>query len=182
MKIKVRKQKYKDFLYEWLDYKKAFIKESTYANYSNIINYYIIPLLGNYYLNSINNEMIQKHIINLYNNGNGLSIKTIKDVITIIKSSMKKAFCENKVKTFEFNLCFPKENLVKKIYILTKKEQKLIINKVFNNINNKSIGILISLFHGIRIGELCALTWKDIDLKKRYNKNKQNSSKNIYKK
>ena len=48
------KVKYKDYIYKWLINKKDYIKESTYANYSNIIFNYIIPKLGNYNIKKIN--------------------------------------------------------------------------------------------------------------------------------
>lgn len=61
---------------------------------------------------------------------------------------------------------YPKSQEEKKIYILTKREQNKITDYVLNNLSTRNIGILISLYSGIRIGELCALKWEDIDLKK----------------
>lgn len=90
----IRKVKYKEYLYKWLVNKKSFVKESTYASYSNIVFNHIIPKLGNYNLDDINHDLIQNYILELYKNGkaneqNGLSIKTIKDIVMIIKSSIK---------------------------------------------------------------------------------------------
>lgn len=50
------------------------------------------------------------------------------------------------------------------MYVLTKNEQNRIMKYAINNLNNKNIGILICLFAGIRIGEVCALKWEDINL------------------
>ena len=52
------------------------------------------------------------------------------------------------------------------IYILTKKEQKKITDYVLENLTPRNLGILISLYSGMRIGEICALKWEDIDFKR----------------
>ena len=164
----MRKIKYKKYIYKWLQDKKNYIKESTYSNYSNIIFNYIIPFLGNYYIDSLNNYIIQNYILFLFEKGGkdnkGLSLKTIKDILMIIKSSIKKSFYEYNIKPFSLKFNYPKIDNIKKMNILSKEEQNKIVKYILNNINNKNVGILLSLILGIRIGELCALKWGDFDL------------------
>ena len=162
---------YKEWIYAWLLEKKEYIKESTYANYSNNIFNHIIPKLGNYYLRDINHKIIQDFLLELSKSGKkngdgGLSDKTIKDIVIIIKGSLKKAINDGKVNHIELTFIYPKKQSNEKIYILSKNEQRKITNYALNNINNRNIGILLSLYSGIRIGELCALKWDDIDFKK----------------
>ena len=161
---------YKDWILEWLSYKKDYIKESTYANYSNIITNHIIPDLGKYYLNQLNNKMIQKFLLEKYKNGRldhsgGLSAKTIRDIIAIIKSSLKSAFKENLIQNLSLDFIYPKTNQKDKIYTLSKHSQEKLTNYILENKTIKNLGILLTLYSGIRIGELCALQWKDIDFK-----------------
>ena len=171
MFIKKNKILYSDWIYEWLIGKKEYIKESTYANYSNNIFNHIIPKLGNNHLQDLNHNKIQNFLLELFKSGRkdgkgGLSEKTIKDITIIIKGSLKKAINEEKIKHFELSFIYPKDNKDSKIYILSKHEQNKITKYVLNNISNKNIGLLIPLYSGLRIGELCALKWNDIDFKK----------------
>ena len=161
---------YKDWIWDWLSYKKDYIKESTYANYSNIISNHIAPDLGKYYLKDLNNKIIQEFLLKKYkigrlDNSGGLSSKTIRDIVAIIKSSLKFAMKEDLISSFNLDFIYPKISSKDKIYTISKQDQDKLIDYILKNQSSKNFGILLTLYSGIRIGELCALQWKDIDFK-----------------
>lgn len=165
-----RKLKYSDYLITWFDMHKKTIKDSTAANYSLILYDYIIPQLGNMEMNKITHNNIQEYLYELSTNGRikgegGLSKSTLKKVVIIIKLSLSQAIREGIIDEINLKFTYPPDNSINKVEVFTKKEQNVLVAYITKNITNKNIGILIALLTGIRIGELCALQWKDIDLK-----------------
>lgn len=171
MKRSKRRILYKDFINEWLEDKKNYVKESTYANYANIVHNHLIPQLGNYRISDITNKMLQNLILDKYRYGRldkcgGLSDKTIRDIGSVIKLSFKSAIRDNLIDYINLDLYYPKNNVSNKIYIFNKEEQGKIVDYVVNNLNIKNVGILLTLYSGLRIGEVCALKWRDVNFKK----------------
>lgn len=169
--IAKKKILYKDWIYEWLLNQKHYIKESTYANYSSIIFNHLIPSLGDYTLEMINNKIIQDYLLSMYENGRidntgGLSDKTIKDIAMLIKTSFKNAIKNDLINYINLDFSYPKCSVKSKMYVLTKHEQNKLISFCLQNKTSRNLGILLALYSGLRIGELCALKWQDFDLKK----------------
>lgn len=170
MKLKTKKILYKELVDDWLKYKKNYIKESTYATYLNIVYNHLIPDLGNINLKDITHNMLQDYILTKLKTGkvesnDGLSEKTVKDIMMVLKGSLKYAMNEGVMSLINLDFTYPKSQHKKRIYIFTKRQQKKITEYAIENLNPVNIGILLSLYSGIRIGELCALKWSDIDFK-----------------
>ena len=135
---------YKDWIIEWLSEQKNYVKESTYANYSSIIFNHLIPELGGYYLNDINNKILQNLILKKYKNGRldkngGLSDKTIKDITILMKTSFKQATRTNLINNINLDFLYPKSSKKDKIFILSQNEQRKIMNYVITNKSPKNI-------------------------------------------
>ena len=69
MLLRSKKILYKDWVYEWLIEKRNYVKESTYANYTNIVFNHIVPNLGIFSLNEINHKLLQDFILSLSKSG-----------------------------------------------------------------------------------------------------------------
>ena len=160
--------KFSEWIDFWLENEKSFLKESTYATYSNIIENHIKPSLGTKNISHIQNNDLQNMIFEKLNSGRlsnkkGLSLKTVKDIMTVTKSCLNSAMknCIIKRKTFDYK--FPKNISSKKIKIFSHTEHLKLFQYINSNLDEKSLGILISLLCGLRIGEVCGLKWCDID-------------------
>lgn len=159
---------YGDFLDMWLQTLKINIKESTYARYSYLIEKHIKPILGNHQISRISTEIVENFIKNKLTSGsikgNGpLSPKTVTDILTIVKSSMEHARYND-----VFVLCNLSKLTIKQknkeMRVLCKTEQEKLVSFLLKDMDLSKFGILLSLYTGIRVGELCALRWENIDI------------------
>jgi integrase len=135
--------------------------------YSNLLDKYVISTIGKIDIGLIGYDCISELCNNLLRNGgrlhNGLSVKTVSDVLSVVKSVLKYASRNKyKIDTSAFDVSV--KTKYKPIRVLSIQEQTKLINYLTSNISDVNIGIMFSLFTGIRIGELCALTWGDISM------------------
>ena len=154
----------KELAFQWLNDLKAIRKKSTISKYEAQIQNYIIPTFGNKRIDEVCNEDIIKFANALLSKGinrlEKLSSRSVSDILTRMKSIRKFALLHNfDVKFFPNCVEIPKESKV--IRVLSVSEEELLINHIKLCFNRKNMGILLCLFTGIRIGELCALKWSD---------------------
>lgn len=152
-----------ELVYEWIDYHKQFIKESTYSNYINIIENHLNKDLGEMKINEINNVVLQEYI--LMKNMKPLSIKSIKDIMVVFKLTLRYGFKKEYMIAFDLSVKYPKVTSNKSIEILSNREINKIVEYVQNSNDKRDVGVLIALLTGMRIGEISALKFSDICFK-----------------
>lgn len=150
---------------QYIDAKKNYLKESTYVRYSNLIENHLTKEYGSISINNLSNKTIQNYCDSLLKRN--ISTRIIYEIKLLIKLSLQRDAKINSYQPLFLNLDLPPVSKKKKIAILSKNDQKTIMNYIINNNLKKYCGILLTLMTGLRIGELCALKWSDIDLKKR---------------
>lgn len=148
----------------WILEKEKRVKISTYCVYSNILETHLNPFFGKQ--KKVLNKSIQ-HFVDIEITNNCLSVKTIKDMVVVLKMVLEYGKANKLLSSEKVSVNYPKEANRSVVKAFSSREERQMIKLINEDINNKSIGIYICLVTGIRIGELCALTWNDIDFKKK---------------
>lgn len=159
---------YAEILDRWLSAEGISVRNSTCEQYRKLIDNDIKPYLGRYQMRDLSTELIENHIIFLLRSGRkdghgGLSPKSVNDILTVIKSSVRYSKSMN-----YWTPCEPGQIKVRSkspdMRVLSRDEQRRLMRVLSTNIDRYKLGVILSLYTGLRIGELCALKWKNIDL------------------
>ena len=160
-------------LNEWLDiwlnkYTKHAVKLRTYDRYKYIIEKHINPKLGNFELDDLSATTLQDFVLseletgNL-NNGTALANNSVIGIVNVLKGALTQAKSLEIInREFAGKVKLPQAT-EKPVTAFERQEQEKLEKYCLNNKKNNYIGIVICLYSGIRLGELLALTWDDID-------------------
>ncbi|MBR2909416.1 MAG: site-specific integrase [Clostridia bacterium] len=165
-------------LNEWLDtwingYLKHNLKLKSMDTYMGHIKYHIKPQLGYYELDELSPKILQGFVLHLLENGNAktntpLSNNTVASIVNVLKQAIHEANILEITKTdYTKSIKLPPQEATK-VTAFEKSEQEKIESFCINHKKANYIGIIVCLYTGIRIGELLALTWEDIDFKNGY--------------
>lgn len=143
----------------WKIDKKQYVKKSSFSAYTLLIENHLLPNFGNKI--AIEEADVQSFVFQKLETG--LSHKTIKDILIVLKMILKFGAKNKWLKYTPFDIQFPTEREKHNIEVLTKTDQKKIMNYIQEHFTFRNLGVYICLSAGMRIGEVCALTWEDID-------------------
>lgn len=150
---------------KWLNSMTSQLKESSIVKYRNILKSYLYPSFGKTEINSITYSDIADFSTKLIDCGGikktGLSPKTVTAVLSVLKSIFEHTAKNESIIIPDFSDIYIKQ-CPKPMRILSVSEQSKLIQYLHNDISLSNIGILICIFTGIRIGEVCALKWKNV--------------------
>lgn len=157
--------KYKIWMNKWIElYVKQSTKERTYKKYKQQTEKHLLPTLGDFQLSALTAIVLQRFVANL--SAIGLSANTISGIVSLLKNSLKRAVQIGVVqKEFSLSIVRPKA-AEKTIKCFCKDHQKKIERYLSTKNNGRYFGVILTFYTGLRIGELLALTWGDVDLHK----------------
>ncbi len=161
---------FKTLVNHWLKVKQAMVTPSTHSNFVLIAENHLIPYFGKKKIGSITENEVQEYVMYLFYEGRldktgGLTIKSIRDIILVLRLALTYAYKEQIIPMLNWDLVeYPKDFSVNSVVSLSKDEEQELIQCIYMNLNRKTAGILIALFTGLRIGELCGLQMGDISL------------------
>lgn len=144
----------------WKEDKKQYVKRSTFAAYTLLIENHILPSFGEMAL--VEEQDVQTFVFRKLNEG--LSHKTIKDILIVLKMILRFGAKNQMTEYRQIDIKFPTERDKHSIDILNRSHQKQIMKYIRLHFTFKNLGIYICLSAGMRIGEICALTWDDLDV------------------
>jgi len=148
--------------HSWLSFSRASCKESTSSKYTYMLERHILPCFGRRPTSAITKETLEKFVVEKLVSGRldgsgGLSPKTVADILAIIKQILRHAgVAAPAVKV---------RNPVPEMAAYSAREQQRLVAFLGQSNDLCKLGTLLCLHTGIRVGELCGLRWRDIDLR-----------------
>jgi len=151
----------------WLEDKRIQVKESSYAEYHQVIHGHILPYFQGLKSSQLTNEKVNQLVKDKLQHGRldgkgGLSAKRVRDILSILLQIMQYGEKKGAIAGFDYDVIRPKAE-AKEMVVLTPKEQNDLLNYIRENLDHKKLGVMIALYTGVRLGELCALQWSDIN-------------------
>ena len=156
----IAENKFSKIVALWKEDKKQYVKRSTFAAYTLLIENHILPSFSEMAL--VEEQDVQTFVFRKLNEG--LSHKTIKDILIVLKMILRFGVKNQMTEYRQIDIKFPTERDKHSIDILSRSHQKQIMEYIRLHFTFKNLGIYICLSAGMRIGEICALTWDDLDV------------------
>lgn len=153
----------KELFDEWLSAVRLQVKDSTYANYQMKVCKHILPVFGGLRYDALTIKMLNGFIEDKLESG--LSAKYVSDIIIVFKSMSMYISKVHEFRNILAGVSLPKAVKSEKT-LLTPIQQQKLCKYLLSNLNKTSLCVLLSLYTGLRIGEICGLMWGDIDFNK----------------
>ena len=145
---------------EWLSSKNMDIKRSTYANYRMKLDKHLLPYFGDKKITDISAKMVYDFMNE--KKSAGKSIRYVSDILIVLKAIFKYAARTYGIKNAFDHITMPKCRR-SEVPILSDDEINRLIKALSGTHDRKNLAVLIAIYLGLRIGEICGLKWSDVD-------------------
>ena len=134
----------------WKEDKRPYVKQSTMAAYVLILENHVLPWFGD--SDSLHEQEVQAFVLQKL--GGGLSVKTVKDILIVLKMVMKFGVKNEWMNYYEWDIKYPATSTSKELEVLSVANHRKILNYIQSHFTFTGLGIYISLSTGLRIGEI----------------------------
>lgn len=162
--IEPSKMTFAEWADAWLEvYAKTSTKQSTYYSYKANLDRYVLPVIGKYKLASVNPTQIQKIYNDMLEKKN-LSHKTVRNLHGTLHKVFDQAVELNYLAINPTNACKQPKPETKEISPLEENDIEAFLTAIEGH-KYQAI-FTVTLFTGMRIGEVCGLPWDAVNFKK----------------
>ena len=145
----------------WTEEKRHFVKRSTMSAYMLILENHLLPAFAD--STSIDEPAAQAFVIGRLESG--LCHKSVKDIMIVLKMIARYGAKYGGFSRPDWDIKYPPEEAAKELQVFSLSHQRKLMTFISRNFTFRNLGILLCLHTGMRIGEVCALTWGDIDVR-----------------
>lgn len=149
--------------FDWLAAKSSHLKPGSIARYETIIRCHILPLLGDTAIKDLTAEKLSAAVWQLKKKQ--LAVKTLTDISVVLKAILKSAAAEHFLPVGVYStldISLPRQRRPQ-IETFTDREVRRLTAYLLKDTDLNKLAVLLALNSGLRLGELCALCWQDID-------------------
>lgn len=143
----------------WCDAKHPIVKHSTMCAYRLTLQTHLVPWFGD--MEAITEIDVQQFVIDKC--ASGLARKTVRDMVAVLKSVVKYGSKYGMFNFEEWEIEYPTHTEKKQLPTLSLNHQRILMRHLIERPTPQNIGVLLALCTGMRVGEICALKWEDVD-------------------
>ena len=137
------------------------MKAGSYATYETLLHKHVLPAFSDY--TDISESDLQDFVLEKLDYGYSLS--SVQLMVLIIRMILRYGASKGLCETPNWSVRYPSGHTDRPLRLFGPKDQRLILRTIREKPTPRNLGIYMALATGMRIGELCALRWQDIDLR-----------------
>lgn len=137
------------------------VKRSSCSTYATVAERHILPEFGERQICSLSAEELNSHLADISFGPEALSVSSVRVIVSVLRAIFRHA-AETGLPVIPPDSIRRPPSPGRDTRILSPAEQQRLRDHLCFNTNNVKLGVLICLYTGLRIGEICALKWGDI--------------------